>query len=439
MAGGGHVVDHGRADGVPVVVAGELLLLVLWLLLAGHALLVVVLLHVVHTVVILRHRVLRHVVGEQVDDRIARLLVMECRVRRSRLRERRGRCEEGRLVGRGRDPSRDAGWRLVVAILLWRGEEWRWQRRVVLVVGHLHVGLNAGRRAIGVVVHVLLHDVEAGPRRHGPVLAGGRRRQVLWLRAPRRRRGGDGLLALGARGRRRRGLGRLVGVWAFEAVARGLRGRGELSKVECEAGDVGGVVFCGVEELEEVLQVSGRLVLEEALLPARCLCVPAVARLLLLGDVAEARADDVLPCGVDAGLVEEAVDDVRVVPVGLCAARLVVQADVVDVPVHGRQERGAEAARPRALLTRVLDDFVGVRARLAVVPRLVVLVECVCAPEDPVAVWARILLVPFVELVLVPLPVKLALEFGVASVYGNQQGSSLWRNGTSVISCGETT
>lgn len=44
---------------------------------------------------------------------------------------------------------------------------------------------------------------------------------------------------------------------------------------------------------------------------------------------------------------------------------------------------------------------------------LVVLIEGVGTPEDPIAVGTRVLLVPLVELILVSLPVKLSFELGV--------------------------
>lgn len=44
---------------------------------------------------------------------------------------------------------------------------------------------------------------------------------------------------------------------------------------------------------------------------------------------------------------------------------------------------------------------------------LVVLIESVGTPEDPIAVGTRVLLVTLVELILVPLPVKFPLELGV--------------------------
>lgn len=198
--------------------------------------------------------------------------------------------------------------------------------------------------------------------------------------------------------------------------SRGLVGRRQLGKVECEADNMGRIVLCWVEELEQILQVAGCLVLQEALLPPGRLRVPSIVRLLLFGYVAEPRADDVLPLCVDSWLVEKSVDDVGVVPVRLCPPRLVVEADMIDVTVHGWQKGGTESASPCSLFPRVLDDLVSMRARLAVVACLVMLVESVRSPEYTVAVRTRILLVSLVKFILVPLPVELSLELGVASV-----------------------
>lgn len=101
------------------------------------------------------------------------------------------------------------------------------------------------------------------------------------------------------------------------------------------------------------------------------------------------------------------------VPMGLGPTCFVVETDVVDIPVHGREKRGAETTSPSTLLPRVLDDFVGMGARFAIVTCLVMLVERVCSPEHAVAVWARVLLVPLMELVFMPFPVEFPLELSV--------------------------
>lgn len=196
-------------------------------------------------------------------------------------------------------------------------------------------------------------------------------------------------------------LGRLVG-WS------------QLGKVEGHPGNLNGIIFGGVEELEEVLEVAACLILQEPLFPPRRLSVPTIPRLLVLGDVAEPRADDILPGSIYTRLMKQAVDDIGVVPMGFRSARLIMQADVVDVPIHGWQESGAKAAGPGALLARVLDDLVGMGAGFAVMARLVVLVEGIGAPEHSVAVGAGIFLVSLVEFILVSLPVKFSLELGIA-------------------------
>lgn len=98
------------------------------------------------------------------------------------------------------------------------------------------------------------------------------------------------------------------------------------------------------------------------------------------------------------------------IPVGLVAPVLIMSCHMVEIPIPGAHKRAAESARPPRPPLRVPHHLLGVRARRAPVGVLVVLVEGVGAPEDAVAVRARIALVALVELVLVPLPVELALE-----------------------------
>ena len=78
----------------------------------------------------------------------------------------------------------------------------------------------------------------------------------------------------------------------------------------------------------------------------------------------------------------------------------------------GSRNRGKNI--PCRLLLRIPHDAVRVGTRRAAVSVLVVLVEGIGAPEDAVAVRAGVALVALVELVLVALPVKLALEGDVA-------------------------
>lgn len=103
-------------------------------------------------------------------------------------------------------------------------------------------------------------------------------------------------------------------------------------------------------------------------------------------------------------------------PVRLRLSRLEMPRDVFDVPFPRRVKRSAEAARPVLPLPQIFHNLFRVRAGLAAVGRLVVLVERVGAPETPVAprFRARILLPPLVELLLVALPIVLPLEPGFA-------------------------
>lgn len=81
----------------------------------------------------------------------------------------------------------------------------------------------------------------------------------------------------------------------------------------------------------------------------------------------------------------------------------------------GRVEGGAEAARPVLALSEELDHLFGVRASLASVALLVMLVERVGSPEAAVTsrFGTRILAPALVKLILVALPVVLALEAGL--------------------------
>ena len=87
---------------------------------------------------------------------------------------------------------------------------------------------------------------------------------------------------------------------------------------------------------------------------------------------------------------------------------------MVKISLPGGKEGGAEPASPCRPFPRVLYDRVCVRARLAAVCHLVVLVEAVGSPENSIAVGTWVLFEPFVELFLVAFPVKLALESSVA-------------------------
>src|SRR5689334_4410423 len=83
---------------------------------------------------------------------------------------------------------------------------------------------------------------------------------------------------------------------------------------------------------------------------------------------------------------------------------------------RGAKQRGRVTREniPCRFLLRILHDTFGMRAGCTPMGVLVVLVEGIRAPKNTVAVWTGVALVAFVKLILVPLPVKLALEGDVA-------------------------
>ncbi len=206
-----------------------------------------------------------------------------------------------------------------------------------------------------------------------------------------------------------RGLEAVVGVGHGQVLP-----RYDPGLVVGQPGEEARVVAGFVEKLQEVLELPRALVLEEPLGVAGRLNVPFVHGLLLPGEMAVEGAHQLLPSVMHGRLVQQAVDGVGMAPVGLGATGLVVLGDVVEVAIAGGQEGGAEAAGPGGLALGELDDAVGVGAGGAAVGLAVVLVERVGAPEDTIAARTGVLLVPFVELVLVALPVEFALELGVA-------------------------
>lgn len=181
-----------------------------------------------------------------------------------------------------------------------------------------------------------------------------------------------------------------------------------------QAGEELSIVAGFVEELEQILELSRALALEKSLGVTCCPGVPLEQGLLCAWEMIVEAGMELLPGMVYGRLVEETVYYVGMAPVRLVAAVLVVAGDVVEVAVSAGEESSTEPAGPRSFPLRVLDDALGVRAGGTAVGVLVVLIEGVGAPEDAVAVGAWIPLVPFVELVLVSLPVELALESHVA-------------------------
>jgi len=80
------------------------------------------------------------------------------------------------------------------------------------------------------------------------------------------------------------------------------------------------------------------------------------------------------------------------------------------VPLELAVQRGTEATTIRPPLLHRFHDHFGVRAGLAAMSRLVVLVESIRAPEALVTAVARVFTRAVVELLLVSLPIELALE-----------------------------
>ena len=194
-----------------------------------------------------------------------------------------------------------------------------------------------------------------------------------------------------------------------------LRSDHHVGEAVCDLDNLPCFRLCAGEEFQEILQLTGSLVFQEPLGAARLVGVPAEMR-RAAGELGLLAGEEVLPGLVDERLVEEAVDDARVHPLGLCLARLKVAGDVLDVALARGVQGRAEAAGPVLSLAEVAHYFFRVRARLAAVRLFVVLVEGVGAPKGPVAAWlrARVLLPALVEFVLVALPVVLSLKGRVA-------------------------
>ena len=113
-------------------------------------------------------------------------------------------------------------------------------------------------------------------------------------------------------------------------------------------------------------------------------------------------------------LMEQAVNDVGVQPVGLGAARVKVNSDMVNVLLKLPVQRGAESATPCFPLLRVSDYRFSVGTSLAPMSALVVLIKCVGSPEALVTIGTRVLPPSLMKLLQVPLPVELPFERLVA-------------------------
>lgn len=192
-------------------------------------------------------------------------------------------------------------------------------------------------------------------------------------------------------------------------------GQDNVCKVVGNADDPLRLTLIARKELQEVLELTRVLLLEEPLRTASLARVPtklrssALAFRLLAGDQG-------VPCFVDERLTQKPVDHAGMHPLALGQARLEVSGNVLDVTLAGRVQGRAEAASPVLALAKKLDHLFGVWAGFASVALFVVLIKRIGTPEAAVAAGfrARVLPPTLVELVLVPLPVVLALEARLA-------------------------
>lgn len=202
---------------------------------------------------------------------------------------------------------------------------------------------------------------------------------------------------------------RILGRWD------GRGGEDDISKIIRHADDPLGLALIAREELEEVLQLAGVLILKETLGASRLAGVPAELRstAVVLGLLAH---NESIPGLMDERLVEEAIHDSRVHPVTLGHARLEMTSDVLNMALASRVKRRTEATSPVLALAEELDDLLGVGACLATMALLVMLVKRVGTPEAAVATRLRagVLAPALVKLILVALPVVLALEASFA-------------------------
>lgn len=161
---------------------------------------------------------------------------------------------------------------------------------------------------------------------------------------------------------------RILGRW------NGRRGEDDISKIVRYADDPLGLALIAREELEEILQLAGVLVLKETLGASSLAGVPAELRstTVVLGLLAHNQS---IPGLVYERLVEEAIHDSRVHPVTLGHARLEMTSDVLNMALASRVEGRTEATSPVLALAKELDHLFGVGASLATMALLVVLVE----------------------------------------------------------------
>jgi hypothetical protein len=122
--------------------------------------------------------------------------------------------------------------------------------------------------------------------------------------------------------------------------------------------------------------------------------------------------DEGFPGFMNQGLVQQAIDNARVHPLALGHARFEMACHVLDVSFASRMKGRTETASPVLALTQESHHLLGVRARLATMALLVMLVERVGTPEAAIAprLRARIFPPAFMELVFMALPIVFALE-----------------------------
>lgn len=150
--------------------------------------------------------------------------------------------------------------------------------------------------------------------------------------------------------------------------------KGHVGQVKGNADDPLGLALVAREELEQVLELAGILLLQEALSTSRLARVPtelgtASAKFSLLS------RHKSIPGPVDEWLMQETVDDPRVHPLGLAQARLEMSGHMFNVSLARRMKGRAETTGPILALAEKLDHLFCVGTRLAAVALLVVLVE----------------------------------------------------------------
>lgn len=195
------------------------------------------------------------------------------------------------------------------------------------------------------------------------------------------------------------------------------RGRREhdVRKIICNAHDPLSFSLITREEFEQILKLTGALVLKETL-GATCLAgMPAELRstTIVLGLLAHNKR---IPSFMNKRLVKKTIDNARVHPVTFGHARFEMTSNMLNMALAGGVKSRTEATSPVLALAQELDHFLSMRARLAAVTLFVMLVERIGTPEATVTarLGARILAPALMKLILVTLPIVLALEARLA-------------------------